>query len=48
MIEMKSYRLIFHLSNTTKEVNYTTTYDISKEIKKGIIEYADAKGVLVT
>lgn len=48
MIEMKSYRLIFHLSNTTKEVNYTTTYYISKEIKKGIMEFADAKSVLVT
>lgn len=48
MIEMKSYRLIFHLSNTIEEVNFTTTYYISQEIKKGIREFADAKGVLVT
>jgi len=48
MIEMKSYKLIFHLSNTIEEVNYTTTFFISKEIKKGIMEFADAKGVLVT
>jgi hypothetical protein len=46
-IEMKSYRLIFHLSNSTKEVNYTTSSYNSKEIKRGIMEFAEAKGIQV-
>jgi hypothetical protein len=46
-IELKSYRLIFHFSNTTQDVKYTTTYYISKEIKRAIIEYADTKGIQV-
>ncbi|MFY0651397.1 MAG: hypothetical protein JXQ96_05160 [Cyclobacteriaceae bacterium] len=46
-IELKSYRLIFHLPNTEKSVSYTTTNYISQEIKRSIIEYADSKGVQV-
>jgi hypothetical protein len=46
-IELKSYRILFHLENSSKELNYSTTYVISKTIKRGIIEYADAKGIQV-
>jgi hypothetical protein len=46
-IELKSYRIIFHLANSSQEIKYSTTYVISKSIKRGIIEYADTKGIQV-
>lgn len=46
-IELKAYRIIFQLENSSKELNYTTTYVISKKIKRGIIEYAGTKGIQV-
>ena len=46
-IELKAYHIIFQLENSSRELSYSTTYVISKKIKRGIIEYAGTKGIQV-
>jgi hypothetical protein len=47
-IKLSSYRLIFQMKNSEKNIGYETTATTSKEIKRAVMEFAKAKEIPVS